>query len=65
MFTERQAEILPAKPNLSLEIFLNKHEIIVYNKTKSLKFENWFNVVSEKSIQPLTKLVSILSNSGH
>jgi hypothetical protein len=49
MFAERQAQILLAKPNLSLEIKLKCESLVYHNKTKSLKHEKCFNVVSEKT----------------
>ena len=46
MFAERQAQILLAKPNLSLEKRLNVKVLFIKIKLKSLKHEKCFNVVS-------------------
>ena len=43
MFVERLV-----KPNLSLEKKFKRESLVYHNKTKSLKHENCFNVVSEK-----------------
>ena len=43
MFVERLV-----KPNLSLEKKVKRESLVYHNKTKSLKHENCFNVVSEK-----------------
>ena len=57
MFVERLV-----KPNLSLEKKFNCESLVYHNKTKSLKHENCFNVVSEK---PLSSNKYLLSHSGH
>ena len=49
MFVERQAQILLAKPNLSMEKRLNVKVLFIKIKLKSLKREKCFNVISEKT----------------
>jgi hypothetical protein len=62
MFAERQAQILLAKLNLSLEKKLKRKSPVYHNKTKSLKHEKCFNVVSEK---PHSSTKYLLPHSGH
>jgi hypothetical protein len=61
MLAEGQAQILLAKPNLSLEKSLNVKVLFIIIKL-SLKHEKCFNVVSEKT-HSSTK--NLLPHSGH